>query len=246
MSAVYVVGGRQKPDAHHKEHWHRSAEAVVLSVDLKSGAIEECVRHVSPRDACADDDPSFIFKAGTLVNHRLYVCSQTELVVYNIPSFERESYLSHPWFNDVHHVRPGANGTYLVANTGLDMVMELDDTGAVLREWSTVSTDMWERFSRDVDYRPSRSRKRSSLARRVSRAGFDLAGRRRRRRPARPRRSAVDGAERVGNHRVFGPSGRLQPSLWPDRAGNAQHRRLREPGPEDRRRFALNTTANAF
>ena len=153
MSALYVLGGRQKTDAHRKKEWHSFAEAAVLSVDLTSGAIEECVRHVSPRDACADDDPSFVFKAGALANHRLYVCSQTELIVYNIPSFERESYLSHSWFNDVHHVRPGANGNYLVANTGLDMVMELDDTGAVLREWSTVSADTWGRFSREVDYR---------------------------------------------------------------------------------------------
>ena len=40
-----------------------------------------------------------------------------------------------------------------MANTGLDMIMELNDTGAVLREWNTASTNTWERFSRDVDYR---------------------------------------------------------------------------------------------
>ncbi len=153
MTRLYAVGGRQKLDAHEKSEWHAYGEAVILSVDLESGSIEECIRYVSPGEACPDDDPSMVFKAGTLANDRLYVCSQTEVLVYNVPSFERVSYLSHPWFNDVHHVRPGPNGSYLVANTGLDMVMELDASKTVLREWSTVPTDTWDRFSREVDYR---------------------------------------------------------------------------------------------
>ena len=96
MTLIYAVGGCQKPDAHERSEWHSYAEAVILSVDLESGSIEECVRHVSPPEACPDDNPSMVFKAGTLANNRLYVCSKTEVLVYNVQSFERVSYLSHP------------------------------------------------------------------------------------------------------------------------------------------------------
>lgn len=41
----------------------------------------------------------------------------------------------------------------LVADTGLDLVVEISTTGEVLREWSAVGEDTWERFSREVDYR---------------------------------------------------------------------------------------------
>jgi hypothetical protein len=40
-----------------------------------------------------------------------------------------------------------------VVNTGLDMVVEVSAEGRVLREWSVVGEDPWERFSRATDYR---------------------------------------------------------------------------------------------
>jgi hypothetical protein len=58
-----------------------------------------------------------------------------------------------PCFNDLHHVRPTPDGNILVANTGLDMVVEFTPEGEVLREWNALGEDPWERFSRSVDYR---------------------------------------------------------------------------------------------
>jgi hypothetical protein len=88
-----------------------------------------------------------------LANGKLYVPTQTEILVYDVPSFSLSRYLSLPCFNDVHHVRPGPDGNLLVANTGLDMVLEIAPDDSVRREWSAIEEELWTRFSRNVDYR---------------------------------------------------------------------------------------------
>ena len=156
MTGLYVIGGRQKPgvDTDETDEWHHYSAGLIVSVDPNSGSIRTCAEHVSPPDACASThDPSILFKAGTLVGNRLYVPTQTELLIYTVPSFERIGYLSLPCFNDVHHVSPGPDGTLLVANTGLDMVVEVSRDGTVRREWSVTGETLWTRFSREIDYR---------------------------------------------------------------------------------------------
>jgi hypothetical protein len=156
MNRLYVVGGRQKAgvDPAKTDEWHHYSAGIIVAVDPETGSIRSCVEHVSPPDACAStQDPSILFKAGTLVDNVLYVPTQTELLAYQVPSFTRVGYLSLPCFNDVHHVGPGPDGTLLVANTGLDMVVEVTRDGLVRREWSVIGETLWTRFSRDVDYR---------------------------------------------------------------------------------------------
>lgn len=153
MQAVYVVGGRQRPGGHAKAEWNRYGEAVIARLDPDGGALEPCVRYTSPPETCPDDDPAILFKAGSVQGDRLYVCTQTELLAYTLPGFERAWYLSLPCMNDVHHVRPTPAGTLMVANTGLDMVLEVDSDGNVKREWSALGEDTWARFSRTTDYR---------------------------------------------------------------------------------------------
>jgi hypothetical protein len=155
MTQFYVVGGRQKPGVDYTtEEWHHYAAGLVLLVEPETGSLRPCAEYVSPPDACAvQADPSIVFKTATLVGSRLYVPTQTELLTYQLPSFERVGYVSLPCFNDVHHVCPGPEGTLLVANTGLDMVVEVTPEGRVCREWSVIGEELWTRFARDVDYR---------------------------------------------------------------------------------------------
>jgi hypothetical protein len=155
MPLLYAVGGRQKPGATNQiEEWHHYDRAVIVVADTDTGTVSRVLEYVTPPDACAaGDDPSILFKSATLEGNRLYVPTQTELLTYDVPSFQRRDYVSLPAFNDVHHIRPGPNGTVFVANTGLDMVMEIGPGGQVLREWSVIGEPLWSRFSRDVDYR---------------------------------------------------------------------------------------------
>ena len=154
MTRLYAVGGRQKKGVTDRtEEWHHYEAGVVAAVDADTGRIESCTEYVSPPEACAENDPSITFKTATLEGGKLFVPTQTEILVYDLPAFTCSRYVSIPYFNDVHHVRPGANGTLLVANTGLDMVVEVGADGAVCREWSAIDEDPWIRFSRDIDYR---------------------------------------------------------------------------------------------
>lgn len=156
MAALYAVGGRQKVGVSHGDEWHHYAAGLIVSIDIDTGRLDSLVEYVSPPEACASSqDPSIVFKSATLVDDRLYVPTQTELMIYDLPSFERSRYVSLPCFNDVHHVRPspGVDGGLLVANTGLDMVVEIGADDEIRREWSVTHEDPWERFSRDTDYR---------------------------------------------------------------------------------------------
>jgi len=162
MKSVYVIGGQQRqlrPLLAGAQDWYAYQKGLIFLIDLERGTVERCVECVSPPEACAEHDPVILFKSGTCHDNKLYVCTQTEVLVYALPHFAQVGYISLPCFNDLHHVRPTPEGTLLVANTGLDMVLELTPEGEILREWSTLGGDPWAPFSRELDYRKGISTK---------------------------------------------------------------------------------------
>ena len=124
MRDLYILGGEMRPDAMRKQEWQHFQQAVVVKVAPSTRNAALIHEYVSPPEACPDL-PSVVFKAGTLVGDRLYTCTQTEVLVYRLPEFAVEHYISLPCFNDVHHVMPTDRDTLLVAVTGLDMVVEV-------------------------------------------------------------------------------------------------------------------------
>jgi hypothetical protein len=156
LSRLYVVGGQQRTLrglTADMDSWYEYQKGVILELDTATGAARPVVEYVSPAEAAPPERPAILFKSGTLVGDVLYVTTQTEVLAYRVPSFERVAYISLPMFNDVHHVRPTPRGNLLVANTGLDMVVEVTYAGEVVQIWNVLGEDPWERFSRDVDYR---------------------------------------------------------------------------------------------
>lgn len=153
MSRFYVVGATQKPRGQKLKEWSRYDEAVIVELDTETGLTSGRVARRTPPEHCPDEDASYIFKAGSLSGDTLHVCSLTEVLSYDLPDFSERSCISLPRFNDLHHVAPTASGNLLVANTGLDMVVELTPGGELVREWSALDQDPWVRFSKDVDYR---------------------------------------------------------------------------------------------
>jgi hypothetical protein len=154
--SLYVIGGQQRslrPLTAGLDDWYEYQKGIILTLETAGGQGSVAVEYVSPPEARPSTDPTILFKSGTLVDDLLYLSTQTEVLVYRVPSFERVAYVSLPLFNDVHHVRPTRDGNLLVANTGLDMVVELTPGGEVVRIWNVLGQDPWERFSRDVDYR---------------------------------------------------------------------------------------------
>jgi hypothetical protein len=154
VTDLYLTGGEQRngvilPAA----EWHGAKKAVVLRVDPGTGKVTDRLDYLSPGDACPDDSPGITFKAATLYGEKLYACTCTEVITFELLGFRQVGYVSLPCFNDLHHVLPTPNGTLIVVVTGLDMVVEITPEGKILREWSVIGEDTWARFSREIDYR---------------------------------------------------------------------------------------------
>lgn len=162
MNRLLIVGGQQRRLRSLRsgaQDWYEYQKGLIIEAQLVTGALHTKVEYVSPPEAVGGESPIILFKSATQVHDRLYTCTQTEILIYRLPSFEVETYLSLPCFNDLHHVRPTPHGTLLVANTGLDMVLELTTDGRVAREWGMLDTDPWARFDRAIDYRKGVSTK---------------------------------------------------------------------------------------
>lgn len=155
MSQIYVVGGQQqslRPLMADTNNWYSYQKGLILQVDSENNTVQTLLEYVSPPDACAAGDP-ILFKSGTRAGNRLYLCTQTELLIYELPTFTRVGYVSLPRFNDVHHVNPTPRGTLLVANSGLETILEVTLDGVVVNEWNVLGEDTWARFSPHLDYR---------------------------------------------------------------------------------------------
>jgi hypothetical protein len=154
MSGLYVSGGRQRNTMFRKlEEWQAYEQALLIELDPATNQSRARVEYVSPPEVCAEELPSILFKSASIRGNKLYICTSTEVLVYELPGFRLLHYVSLPCFNDLHHVCPTQRGTLLVAVTGLDMVVEITTAGTLLREWSVLGGDPWARFSRETDYR---------------------------------------------------------------------------------------------
>ena len=159
-SKLYLLGGRQRRLLLKKEEeWNLYEAAIILEVDLEGGSVKTLFEYKTPNEACAAEHSSSVFKSGTLVGDKLYACTSTEVLVFQLPEFQLAKYISIPCFNDVHHVTPDCDENLLVANTGLDMVVQLTAQGDVLRYWNVLGENPWSVFSKEKDYRKVESTK---------------------------------------------------------------------------------------
>jgi len=162
IRSLYVIGGQQRrlrPLRDGAGDWYEYQQGMILQTDLASQHTKVLLEYVSPPQSCAAENPIILFKSCTLHQNRLYACTQTEVLIYSLPSFELVDYISLPCFNDLHHVRPGPGGSLLIANTGLDMVLELSPARDVTRIWNVLGQHPWARFSPEIDYRKGISTK---------------------------------------------------------------------------------------
>ena len=150
---LYAVGGRQKREALDLEEWHRYEAAIVATVDSERGHAAVALEFQSAPEIRPDDGGSVLFKAATRQGERLYACTQTEVVVYRLPTFEQLAHISLARFNDVHHVRPREDGSLLVVSTGLDCVLHLSAAGDLIREWPVLQVGDAPVWDAGIDYR---------------------------------------------------------------------------------------------
>lgn len=151
---MYVVGGKLRTRMlRDLAEWQSCEQALIAEIDPLTNSGRTRVEYNSPASARAGDDAAILFKSASMRGNRLYACTSTEVMVYELPAFRLLHYISLPCFNDLHHVTPSHRDTLLVAVTGLDMVVELTADGEILNEWDVLGEPLWTRFSRQTDYR---------------------------------------------------------------------------------------------
>lgn len=154
MPSFYIVGGQQKYlcPVFVDSNWSEYHKGIVIRLDLEKNESSTTMDYISPEDASAEPG-AILFKAATLTDRHLYLCTQTEILIFRLPEMHQTGYITLPLFNDVHHVALTPRGTLAVANSGLEMVVELTRDGKALREWNVLGGDPWAHYSREVDYR---------------------------------------------------------------------------------------------
>jgi hypothetical protein len=148
---LWVVGGEQRVQFSKPKEWAQYRKAVVLQV--RDDRQERVLEYETPPEHCPEETPSQVFKAATFEGDTAYLCTQTEVLLCDLPSFRVRRVISLPCFNDLHHVAPAPDGRLFVAVTGLDAVAELSPEGELIRLVSVLGGSPWDRFSPDVDYR---------------------------------------------------------------------------------------------
>jgi len=149
--AIWIVGGEQRGIPHWTREWKLYKSGLVVKAE--GGQLQRVLKYQTPPEHCADESPSILFKAASIRGNRAYLCTQTEVLICDFPSFAIQKIISLPCFNDVHHVAVAPDGRLFVAVTGLDAVAELAPDGALLRLISVTGESVWHRFSQTVDYR---------------------------------------------------------------------------------------------
>jgi hypothetical protein len=151
LGAIWIVGGQQRGVPHFVREWKLYRKALIVKV--QAGKVERVLEYESPPEHCPDESPSIVFKAASIKGNNAYLCTQTEILICDFPSFAIRKIISLPCFNDVHHVAVAPDGRLFVAVTGLDAVAELTPDGTLLRLTSVVGGSVWDRFSPTIDYR---------------------------------------------------------------------------------------------
>lgn len=148
---LWAIGGEQRGVPHWIREWRLYKRALVVKAE--SGIVRRVLEYESPPEHCADEEPSILFKAATIASDRAYLCTQTEVLICDFPSFAIRKIVSLPCFNDIHHVTLGPDGCLYVAVTGLDAVAVLSPDGDLFRLVSVDGGKVWDRFSPNIDYR---------------------------------------------------------------------------------------------
>src|SRR4051812_6132909 len=98
---LYVAGGQQRTlrgMTADMDSWYEYQKALIIELESPSGDARTVLEYVSPPETAPDEEPAILFKSGTLVGDELFIVTQTEVMIYRVPSFERVAYVSLPMF----------------------------------------------------------------------------------------------------------------------------------------------------
>jgi len=152
---LVITGGRQRTFDHNIDEWSGYDRAISIEITNNRGElnISKSIDYLSPNECMAEKDASITFKSGSINHEELWIPTQTEVLQFDPKTYQTISRISHPAFNDVHHVMVSSRNTLIVTSTGLDALFEFSRQGELLNEWSCTDTPVWEKFNQKTDYR---------------------------------------------------------------------------------------------
>lgn len=153
-TSVLLTGGRQTMLAGLRPVHRQYGRAVLARLDLRSGSLEMLAARSRSELDITSRACSPLYRSGAVTaSGTVVTCLPDRVVELEPHSGVHVRELSHPWFNDVHHVRPAPDDGVYVVSTGLDLVLEVEWSGQVRRQWPLGSPSTWQRFDDTRDYR---------------------------------------------------------------------------------------------
>jgi hypothetical protein len=148
---LLVTGGCQAAGAARRNE-SRFEGARMVALDARSGAPIAIADHATPAER-RGPDTSLRFGAATRAGDLVYTCTGTEALALDARTLAPRRVWSHPLLNSAHHAVPGARGGVVVASTGVDMVLELDEAGEIVRMVDLGDGEARRRFPEVADFR---------------------------------------------------------------------------------------------
>ena len=133
MTRLLLTGGRQRQKVNlgPMREWRLFDQARLLELDTDTGEIQVRLEYVSPPEHRPEQEDAVVFKAGCVDGDRVGLVTQTEVLVLDRENFAVSAVVSHPWFNDLHHVC-WLEGRLHVVSTGLDRLLTVPEVAEYL------------------------------------------------------------------------------------------------------------------
>lgn len=151
---ILVTGGRYPRNwdslqAQNKENFIRFVSGEIIQLDWDSLSITNTIKYKSPPEV---RNPSMMFKGGEIDRHNLNIVTNSELLVYDLRTWNIASRISLPSFNDLHGVMT-IKDKFWIVNTGLELIQVVGKNNSKGQDFNMAGPDTWTRFDRKIDYR---------------------------------------------------------------------------------------------
>ena len=88
MNTIFVGGGQFRSRIFRKlKEWESCKRAMLVEIDPVTRNSHRWIEYESPKETAPDELPAILFKSATLRDNKLYACTATEVMIYDLPSF---------------------------------------------------------------------------------------------------------------------------------------------------------------
>ena len=150
LLVTYAIN-RNKHDTSRYTSGTMTDTAVLAKVNVDTGEVYPLVKYTSPVEN-RHPELRVAFKSGYFHQENLYLPTSTEVLVLSTIDWKIQRVISHPQFNDLHHVLV-YDEQILICNTGLDSVLSLSMSGELQEQYTLMHSKIYQRYPLDTDFR---------------------------------------------------------------------------------------------